>query len=64
MKPTMPGITGTFIDEITADIPSANWSHDDWRRELDIMKLFGIDTVIIIRGGLGRRVTFLRVPWI
>ena len=58
MKPTMPGITGTFIDEITADIPSANWSHDDWRRELDIMKLFGIDTVIIIRGGLGRRVTF------
>jgi hypothetical protein len=48
MKP----ITGTFLDEITYDIPSQNWGVDEWRLEFDTMKDAGIDTVIIIRAGL------------
>lgn len=44
-------ITGTFIDEITYDIPSSNWSEDEWRRDLDNMKSIGIDTLILIRSG-------------
>lgn len=45
-------ITGTFLDEITFDIGSQNWSADDWRLSFDAMEFIGIDTVIIIRGGL------------
>jgi hypothetical protein len=45
-------ITGTFLDEITYDIPSQNWGLDEWRTEFDTMKDAGIDTVIIIRSGL------------
>ncbi|MFH0795374.1 MAG: DUF4434 domain-containing protein [bacterium] len=48
MKP----ITGTFLDEITWDIPSQNWGRKEWRKEFDTMKAAGIDTVIIIRCGL------------
>ena len=44
-------ITGTFIDEITYDIPSSNWSYEDWKKELDFMMEDGIDTLIFIRGG-------------
>lgn len=44
-------ITGTFIDEITFDIPSSNWSHEQWKKDLDYMQEIGIDTVIFIRGG-------------
>lgn len=51
-------ITGTFIDEITYDIPSSNWSKKNWQAEFDIMKDVGIDTVIIIRGGFGRKTLF------
>ena len=48
----MKRITGTFIDEITWDIPSQNWGKEEWRKEFDTMKDIGIDTVIIIRAGL------------
>lgn len=48
----MKRITGTFIDEITWDIPSQNWGQEEWRKEFDTMKSAGIDTVIIIRAGL------------
>jgi len=48
----MKRITGTFLDEITWDIPSQNWGREEWRREFDTMKEAGIDTVIIIRAGL------------
>jgi len=51
-------ITGTFIDEITYDIPSQNWSDEDWDCDLAAMQAIGIDTVIIIRGGFRDRVTF------
>lgn len=43
-------ITGTFIDEITYDIPSSNWSEKQWADDLDNMKAAGMDTVIFIRG--------------
>lgn len=43
-------IKGTFVDEITYDIPSQNWSLDDWKEDLDNMKSVGIDTVIFVRG--------------
>ena len=43
-------ITGTFIDEITYDIPASNWTNEQWAANLDHMKAVGIDTVIIMRG--------------
>ena len=51
-------ITGTFIDEISHDIPSANWGPEDWQRDFDAMKMAGIDTVILIRAGYRNKVTF------
>ncbi len=51
-------ITGTFLDEITHDIPSQNWGPDDWMRDFDAMKAIGIDTVILIRAGYKNRATF------
>lgn len=51
-------ITGTFIDEITYDIPSSNWSVAQWKRDLDYMQDIGIDTLIMIRGGFGRKTVF------
>ncbi len=44
-------ITGTFLDEITHDIPSQNWGVEDWRREFELYRRIGIDTVVIIRAG-------------
>ena len=44
-------ITSTFIDEITYDIPSSNWTRRQWKRDLDNMRNVGIDTLIFIRGG-------------
>jgi hypothetical protein len=48
-------ITGTFLDEITHDIPSNNWGRKEWAREFRIMRSIGIDTVILIRAGWGRK---------
>ena len=42
-------ITGTFIDEVTYDIPAQNWSDEQWAQDLDNMKAVGMDTVIIMR---------------
>lgn len=44
-------LTGTFLDEITHDIPSQNWGEAEWRREFRLYQKIGIDTVIIIRAG-------------
>lgn len=44
-------ITGTFLDEITHDIPSQNWGPDEWAADFEAMRKVGIDTVIIIRSG-------------
>ena len=51
-------ITGTFLDEITHDIPSQNWGEAEWRKDFQAMKDIGIDTVILIRAGYGNKVTF------
>ena len=51
-------ITGTFLDEITHDIPASNWGHDEWACDFDAMKRIGIDTVILIRAGYRNKVTF------
>lgn len=51
-------LTGTFLDEITWDIPSQNWGVEAWDRDFAAMKHAGIDTVIMIRGAFGRYMTF------
>lgn len=51
-------ITGTFIDEIGHDIPSANWGPEEWTRDFSAMKADGIDTVILARAGYRDRATF------
>lgn len=56
--PTQPRITGTFLDEITHDIPSQNWSAVEWRREFELYSQIGIDTVIIIRSGFQNKCIF------
>lgn len=44
-------LRGTFLDEITHDIPTQNWGREEWAKDFDAMKAVGIDTVIIIRAG-------------
>lgn len=51
-------LTGTFLDEITHDIPSQNWGEEQWEKDFDAMKTDGIDTVILIRAGYRERSTF------
>lgn len=51
-------LTGTFIDEITHDIPSQNWGRSEWRREFRLYQKIGIDTVVIIRSGYQNRCIF------
>jgi hypothetical protein len=51
-------ITGTFLDEITHDIPSQNWGPDEWAVDFDVMRRIGIDTVIIIRSGYKEHAIF------
>lgn len=55
---TLPRITGTFLDEITHDIPSQNWGPEEWRREFELYTRIGIDTVIIIRAGYQNKCIF------
>ncbi|MEU0567430.1 DUF4434 domain-containing protein [Nonomuraea sp. NPDC005983] len=50
-------ITGTFLDEVTHDIPSQNWGPAEWAREFDTFVQTGIDTVIIIRSGYGEKLS-------
>jgi hypothetical protein len=54
----MIGISGTFLDEITHDIPAQNWGPREWARDFDAMRTVGIDTVILIRAGYRERATF------
>lgn len=55
---TQARITGTFLDEITHDIPSQNWGSKEWRREFELYSKIGIDTVIIIRAGYQNKCIF------
>ena len=58
MKHERAPITGTFIDEITFDIPSQNWGPQEWRADLDAMQAIGIDMIVLVRGGLRRQTLF------
>lgn len=51
-------ITGTFLDEISHDIPHQNWGREEWDRDFGYMKSIGIDTVIMIRSGYRRFITY------
>ncbi len=51
-------ITGTFIDEISHDIPHQNWGAKEWEQDFQYMKVMGIDTVILIRSGYRRFITY------
>ena len=51
-------ITGTLLDEISHDIPHQNWGREEWEHDFQAMKAFGINTVILIRCGWKRWMTF------
>ena len=51
-------LTGTFIDEISHDIPHQNWGAAEWERDFVTMKSMGIDTGILIRCGYQRWLTY------
>lgn len=51
-------ITGTFIDEISHDIPHQNWGAREWDMDFQHMKRMGIDTVIMIRSGYRKFITW------
>lgn len=51
-------ITATFIDEISHDIPHQNWGRHEWDADFSHMKMVGIDTVILIRSGYRRWLTY------
>jgi len=51
-------LTGTFLDEISHDIPHQNWGVTEWRRDFKAMRAIGIDTVILIRSGYKRWLTY------
>lgn len=51
-------ITGTFLDEISHDIPHQNWGREEWDRDFGHMRAIGIDTVILIRSGYRRFITY------
>ncbi len=57
MEPIIP-ITGTFLDEISHDIPHQNWGGKEWDQDFQAMKAIGIDTVILIRSGHKRQMTY------
>src|SRR5665648_544792 len=51
-------ITGTFLDEISHDIPHQNWGEKEWDKDFAHMKAIGIDTVIMIRSGYRKFITY------
>lgn len=51
-------ITGTFLDEISHDIPHQNWGEKEWEQDFKYMKAIGIDTVIVIRCGYRKFMTY------
>lgn len=51
-------ITGTFLDEISHDIPHQNWGRKEWEKDFACMKAMGIDTVILIRSGYRKFITY------
>ncbi|MFV0506850.1 MAG: DUF4434 domain-containing protein [Bacteroidales bacterium] len=51
-------IKGTFLDEISHDIPHQNWGRKEWEQDFAYMKQAGIDMVILIRSGYRKWLTY------
>jgi hypothetical protein len=51
-------IKGTFIDEISHDIPHQNWGRKEWEEDFIYMKKIGIELVILIRCGYKKWITY------
>ena len=51
-------IKATFLDEISHDIPHHNWGFDEWDKDFEHMKMIGIDTVVMIRCGYRKWITY------
>uniref|UniRef100_UPI00321789D5 DUF4434 domain-containing protein n=1 Tax=uncultured Draconibacterium sp. TaxID=1573823 RepID=UPI00321789D5 len=51
-------IRGTFLDEISHDIPHQNWGKKEWDQDFAHMKQIGINTVILIRSGYRKWLTY------
>lgn len=51
-------IRGTFLDEISHDIPHQNWGRKEWDRDFAYMKEIGINSVILIRSGYRKWLTY------
>lgn len=51
-------LTGAFLDEISHDIPHQNWGEAEWDLDFQYMKAIGIDTVIMIRSGYKKFITY------
>lgn len=47
-------IHATFLDEVSWDIPHHNWGAREWDADFASMKAMGINTVVMIRSGLGK----------
>lgn len=47
-------IKGTFLDEISHDIPHQNWGEKEWDADFGYMHRAGIEHVILIRCGYRR----------
>ncbi|SMO91707.1 protein of unknown function [Saccharicrinis carchari] len=51
-------IKGTFLDEISHDIPHQNWGRKEWDEDFRHMKQIGIEMVILIRSGYRKWITY------
>ena len=51
-------LTGTFLDEISYDIPHQNWGYQEWDRDFAAMAAMGIRRTILIRAANERFMTF------
>ncbi|MCK3685622.1 DUF4434 domain-containing protein [Maribellus sp. YY47] len=51
-------IKGTFLDEISHDIPHQNWGKKEWDQDFAYMKQVGINTVVLIRSGYRKWLTY------
>lgn len=51
-------IKATFLDEISHDIPHQNWGEKEWDKDFGYMREAGIDTVILIRCGYRKWITY------
>ena len=44
-------ITGTFLDDVSPDLPSLNFGPEEWTREFAAMRADGIDTASMVPSG-------------